>query len=36
MTACYSGRQFDRFVQTDRDGTSKGIVVIDPTTETRA
>jgi hypothetical protein len=36
MTACDSGKQFDRFFQTDRGGTAKGIVVIDPTTETRA
>jgi hypothetical protein len=31
-----SGKSFDRFFQTDRDGTSKGIVVIDPTKETWA
>ena len=29
-----SGRQFADFFQTDRDGTSKGIVVIDPSKET--
>jgi len=29
-----SGTQFAAFFQTDRDGTSKGIVVIDPSKET--
>jgi hypothetical protein len=29
-----SGKQFASFFQTDRDGTSKGIVVIDPSKET--
>jgi hypothetical protein len=29
-----SGKQFVSFFQTDRDGTSKGIVVIDPSKET--
>jgi hypothetical protein len=29
-----SGQQFARFFQADRDGTSKGIVIIDPTKET--
>ena len=28
-----SGKTFERFFQTDRDGNPKGIVVIDPTTE---
>ena len=29
-----SGRQFADFFQRDRDGTPKGIVVLDPTKET--
>ena len=29
-----SGKRFAAFFQTDRDGTTKGIVVIDPTKET--
>jgi len=28
-----SGQQFARFFQTDRDGTLKGILIIDPTKE---
>ena len=31
-----SGKQFSAFFQADRDGTAKGIVVIDPTKETWA
>lgn len=34
ITETASGRQFAEFFQSDRDGTAKGIVVIDPTKET--
>lgn len=34
VTEGASGQQFAAFFQTDRDGTSKGIVIIDPTKET--
>jgi hypothetical protein len=35
VTEAGSGQQFARFFQTDRDGTAKGIVVIDLIKETR-
>lgn len=35
VTEAASGKQFATFFQSDRDGTAKGIVVIDPTKETR-
>ncbi len=34
VTEGSSGKQFAEFFQTSRDGTSKGIVVVDPTKET--
>lgn len=34
VTEAGSGKQFAEFFQSDRDGTTKGIVVIDPTKET--
>lgn len=33
VTEAASGQQFAKFFQTSRDGTTKGIVVIDPTKE---
>jgi len=34
VTEASTGRQFAEFFQTDRDGTAKGIVILDPTKET--